>query len=60
MKLLFGEKMSRRLVAELADVFPRFAQVRAVGLDRATDATIWTLALAHDPPSSRRIQTFTR
>ncbi len=48
MKLLFDENMSPRLVAELADAFPGSVHVRDIGLDRATDAAIWTFALAHD------------
>ena len=48
MKLLFDENMSPRLGGGLADVFPGSVHVRDAGLDRATDAAIWTFALAHD------------
>ena len=48
MKLLFDENILPRLVADLADAFPGPVHVRDVGLDSATDATIWTFTLTHD------------
>ena len=48
MKLLFDANVSPRLVAGLADLFPGSVHVRDVGLARATDATIWAYASAHD------------
>lgn len=44
MKLLFDQNLSFRLVNALADLFPGSAQVRMLGLDRATDREIWTYA----------------
>lgn len=45
MKLLFDEDISPRFVAGLANVLPGSVHVRVVGLDRATDAAIWSFAL---------------
>ena len=41
MKLLFDQNLSHRFASHLADVFPRSAQVRLLGLDRAPDAEVW-------------------
>ena len=47
MRLLFDQNLSRRLVRELASLFPDCAHVSAVGLDTATDREIWTYAGEH-------------
>lgn len=47
MKLLLDQNLSRRLIAELAPIFPDSAHVRAVGLDTATDHEIWSFAGEH-------------
>ena len=44
MRLLFDQNLSRRLVRELAALFPDGVHVSAVGLDTATDREIWTYA----------------
>jgi predicted nuclease of predicted toxin-antitoxin system len=43
-KLLFDQNLSPRLVGLLADVFPGSLHVRQVGLERADDESIWSLA----------------
>jgi predicted nuclease of predicted toxin-antitoxin system len=43
-KLLFDENLSHRLVALLADRFPRSTHVRDVGLLGAEDERIWAYA----------------
>jgi predicted nuclease of predicted toxin-antitoxin system len=40
-KPLFDQNLSHRLCRLLADVFPDAAQVRALGLDQASDEEIW-------------------
>lgn len=47
MRLLLDQNLSRRLVAELAPIFPDSAHVAAVGLDTATDREIWGYAGEH-------------
>lgn len=47
MKPLFDQNLSHRLCRALGDLFPAAAQVRALGLDRASDEDIWALALEH-------------
>lgn len=47
MKLLFDENLSHRLVGALADMYPRSAHVRDVGLLGAEDRRIWTHAAGH-------------
>lgn len=44
MRLLFDQNLSRALVRRLADLFPDSVHVSDVGLDRATDAAVWTWA----------------
>ena len=44
MKLLFDQNLSHRLCALLGDLSPLAAQVRTVGLDHASDETIWAFA----------------
>jgi len=46
-RLLFDQNLSRRLVRELASLFPDGAHVSALGLDTATDREIWTYAGEH-------------
>ena len=45
MKLLFDQNISPSLVALLADLFPESLHVRTVGLERATDDSVWRFAL---------------
>ena len=47
MKLLFDQNLSFKLCTLLSDIFPDSAQVRLIGLDRATDREIWDYAVAH-------------
>ena len=47
MRLLFDQNLSRRLVGELAPLFPDSAHVGTLGLDTATDREIWTYAGDH-------------
>ena len=47
MRLLFDQNLSRRLVGELALLFPDSAHVGALGLDTATDREIWAYAGEH-------------
>ncbi|HYD86591.1 MAG TPA: DUF5615 family PIN-like protein [Vitreimonas sp.] len=44
MKLLFDQNLSHRLCRMLADIFPATAQVKALGLDQASDDAIWDFA----------------
>lgn len=44
MKLLFDQNLSHQLCRLLADVFAGSAQVRALGLDQASDNDIWEFA----------------
>lgn len=44
MRLLFDQNLSRALVRRLADLFPDSSHVTDAGLDRATDAAVWTWA----------------
>ena len=41
MTLLFGENLSFKLCALLADLFPGCKSVRELGLDRSDDLVIW-------------------
>ena len=41
MKLLFDQNLSHRLPGRLPDLYLGSAQVRLLGLDRASDAAIW-------------------
>ena len=47
MKLLFDQNLSQALARHLADLFPNSSHVAAVGLDRASDQTIWDHARQH-------------
>lgn len=44
MKLLFDENLSPRLVELLTDLYPGCAHVKGVGLERASDETVWNYA----------------
>lgn len=48
MKLIFDQNLSPRLAALLADTFPGSTHVASVGLDRASDDTLWDFAREHD------------
>jgi predicted nuclease of predicted toxin-antitoxin system len=48
MKLLFDQNLSFRLVAKLANEFPDSAHVRLLGMEEATDRTIWQYAKDND------------
>lgn len=47
MRLLFDEQLSRRLPTLLADLYPDSLQVTAIGLQGASDETIWRAAAEH-------------
>lgn len=47
MRLPFDQNLSSKLCPILADLFPESAQVRALGLDRASDREIWDYAGAN-------------
>ena len=47
MKLLFDQNLSPRLVDALAECFPESLHVQTVGLDRASDESVWRFALDH-------------
>ena len=44
MKLLFDQNLSPRLVRLLADLYPESAHVHDLGMDEASDTTIWRYA----------------
>ena len=44
MKLLLDQNLSRRLLPELEPLFPGSSQVQLLGLEEASDASIWTFA----------------
>ena len=46
MRLLFDQNLSAGLVQRLADIFPKSAHVKDVGLDRAGDLDVWAYAAA--------------
>ncbi len=46
-KLLFDQNLSFKLCARLADLFPGSDQARLLGLDRASDPTLWAHAREH-------------
>jgi predicted nuclease of predicted toxin-antitoxin system len=48
MKLLLDENLSRRLVPFLQNDYPGSTQVVLVGLESATDQTLWEFAKAND------------
>jgi predicted nuclease of predicted toxin-antitoxin system len=43
-KLLFDENLSRRLIAQVADLFPGTLHVSSVNLLQATDVEVWEYA----------------
>jgi predicted nuclease of predicted toxin-antitoxin system len=45
-KLLFDQNLSPRLVNSLGDTFPGSVHVRDVGLERASDQSVWEYAAA--------------
>lgn len=48
MKLLFDQNLSRKLVTQLADVFPGSSHVQFHGLEVNTDTEIWEFAKTND------------
>jgi predicted nuclease of predicted toxin-antitoxin system len=46
-KLLFDHNVSPRLPARLVDIFPDASHVWLLGLDQASDETVWTYAHSH-------------
>lgn len=44
MRLLFDENLSQNLCRRLSDLCPDAEQVRAVGLEHASDMTVWEYA----------------
>jgi predicted nuclease of predicted toxin-antitoxin system len=48
MKLFFDHNLSLRLVQRLADLYPNASHVALVGLERASDSTVWTYAQTND------------
>ena len=48
MKLLFDQNLSRKLVKQLADVFPESSHIQLHGLAEKTDTKIWEFAKAND------------
>lgn len=48
MKLLFDQNLSRKLVNELADIFPKSSHVQFHNLSEKTDTEIWEFAKAND------------
>lgn len=44
MKLLFDHNLSPQLVLRLADLYPDSAHVFTLGLDRSSDAQVWSFA----------------
>ena len=48
MKLLLDENLSRRLVPFLQGAFPGTTQVALIGLEQASDRTLWNYAKEND------------
>jgi len=48
LKLLFDQNLSRKLVTQLADVFPDSSHVQFHDLEEKTDTTIWEFAKTND------------
>ncbi|MBE9037865.1 DUF5615 family PIN-like protein [aff. Roholtiella sp. LEGE 12411] len=48
MKLLFDQNLSRKLVTQLADVFPDSSHVQFYALEVKTDTAIWEFAKTND------------
>lgn len=47
MKLLLDQNLSFRVVAQIKSEFPAAQQIRSLGLENATDSTIWEFAREH-------------
>jgi predicted nuclease of predicted toxin-antitoxin system len=47
-KLFFGQNLSPRLIARLADLFPNSNHVFPLGLDAGEDSEIWEFARKSD------------
>jgi predicted nuclease of predicted toxin-antitoxin system len=58
-KLLFDQNISHRLVEALSDLYPGSSHVRLIGLERAEDVVVWTLARDLGSPLRPKILTFT-
>jgi predicted nuclease of predicted toxin-antitoxin system len=48
LKLLFDQNLSRKLVKQLADIYPMSSHVQFYGLDEKTDTEIWDFAKTND------------
>ena len=48
MKLLLDQNLSPRLTKQLAEIYPGSTHVQSVGLDRASDETVWDYARQND------------
>jgi predicted nuclease of predicted toxin-antitoxin system len=48
LKLLFDQNLSRKLVTQLADVFPDSSHVQFHGLAEKTDTEIWEFSQTND------------
>lgn len=48
MKLLFDHNLSPRLIRRLADLYPHTTHVFFIGLERASDMTVWAYAQTND------------
>lgn len=48
MKLLLDENLSRRMVPHITLYYPESSQVVLLGLEHASDKTIWNYAREHD------------
>jgi len=48
LKLLFDQSLSRKLVNQLADIFPESSHVQLHGLAEKTDTEIWEFAKKND------------
>ncbi len=46
--LLFDQNLSPHLVDRLADLYPNSVHVSVIGLDTASDRTVWEYARQHD------------
>ena len=48
MKLLLDENLSRRIVPLITSSYPGSSQVALLGLERASDTTLWSYARQHN------------
>ncbi len=48
MKLLFDQNISFRIINQLKEFYPEAKQVRLLGLENASDSTIWEYAKEHN------------